>query len=72
MEILDCLKIVESIELLSKELDLSVLHIFQRIAFMDSKKAAKLADIIKIHDKFISADIVERGKMLGIKISRKE
>jgi hypothetical protein len=64
--------IVRALETLAKVAGVTVQDQAIRSAFFDNDVYAKYVEAVDLHNKFIDADIVTRGAMLGIKITEHE
>ncbi len=63
------LDIIQAIETISKALDIPLKDVAERIIFLDKNKRNILLEAQKKWIEFYDAGIVERGAMLGIKIT---
>ena len=69
MKTKQALKIKEAILTLSDYLDMTPQQVGSNVCFLDKERFAKLKAASDIWNTFDNADIVERGKMLGIEVS---
>jgi hypothetical protein len=72
MKTQEALNIRDALITLSKALDMDIQKVASYVCLFDDKRYAVLKEASKIWNEFHDASIVERGKMMGIKITEYE
>jgi hypothetical protein len=69
MEAKQALEIIRALETIGKALDMEPSQVGSFVCFCDEKKISVINEAATIYNQFIDADIVTRGKMMGIEIT---
>ena len=64
------LEIKKALHTLADYLDMTPQEIASQVSFLDDEKYKKLVEASKVWNRFDDSDIVTRGKMLGLKITK--
>jgi hypothetical protein len=65
----DALKIVDGFEMIAECAGVETQEVIKRSMFFDEKVHAVVNEAIKLRNEFLGADMVQRGKFLGINIT---